>query len=48
MTIYGETWLTPDLYSMAMSSNSRRSAIIDLADTDPAGWDKITTPTSPP
>ncbi|MCP4571880.1 MAG: type I pullulanase [bacterium] len=38
MTIYGETWLTPDLYAVAMSSNSRRSAIVDLDSTDPPGW----------
>ncbi len=39
MTVYGETYLTPDAYSVAMSSNSQRSMIVDLDDTDPPGWD---------
>ncbi len=39
MTVYGQTYLTPDTYSVAMSSNSQRSMIIDLDDTDPPGWD---------
>ncbi len=38
MTVYGQTYLTPDPYSIALSSNSQRSMIIDLADTDPPGW----------
>ncbi len=38
MTVYGQTYLTPDLYSVALSSNSQRSQIIDLAETDPPGW----------
>lgn len=47
MTVYGETWLTPDLYSTAMSSNSRRSAIVDLDITDPEGWEEDQYPDFP-
>ncbi|PNR99763.1 pullulanase [Petrotoga mexicana DSM 14811] len=35
---YGETRRTIDVYSMALAINSTKSAIIDLNDTDPAGW----------
>ena len=38
MSVYGQNYLTPDAYSVAMSSNSQRSMIVDLADTDPPGW----------
>ena len=47
MTVYGETWLTPDLYSVALSSNSQRTQIIDLDDTDPDGWDQDQWPAFP-
>jgi pullulanase len=47
MTVYGQTYLTPDAYSVAMSSNSRRSMIVDLADTDPPGWDADQFPSFP-
>lgn len=39
LTVYGETYDTPDLYSRALSSNSQRSMIVDLDETDPAGWE---------
>lgn len=48
MTVYGETYLTPDLYSVALSSNSQRTQIIDLDATDPDGWDEDTYPTFDP
>jgi len=47
MTVYGETYLTPDLYSVALSSNSQRSQIIDLDETDPEGWDQDVWPSFP-
>ncbi|MBD3220424.1 type I pullulanase [bacterium] len=47
MTVYGETYLTPDLYSVALSSNSQRSQIIDLDETDPEGWDQDEWPSFP-
>ncbi len=47
MSVYGETYLTPDLYSIAMSGNSQRSQIIDLDETDPAGWDQDQWPDFP-
>jgi pullulanase len=47
MTVYGETYLTPDLYSVALSSNSQRSQIIDLDETDPPGWGTVPRPDFP-
>jgi len=45
MTVYGENYLTPDLYSIALSSNSQRTMIIDLEETDPEGWADDVRPT---
>lgn len=36
---YGEKRRTIDIYSTAVSVNSKKSAIIDLKDTDPFGWE---------
>lgn len=35
-----QTAETQDVYSVATGVNGRRSMVCDLADTDPAGWDK--------
>ncbi len=45
MSVYGEDYDTPDLYSVALGSNSRRSMIVDLDATDPEGWAEDTWPT---
>ncbi|MBL5981346.1 pullulanase [Petrotoga sp. 8T1HF07.NaAc.6.1] len=41
---YGETRRTIDIYSTALAVNSAKSAIIDLNDTDPVGWNNDTRP----
>lgn len=47
MTVYGDTYDTPDLYSVALSSNSQRTQIVDLDATDPLGWDQDEHPDFP-
>lgn len=36
---------TPGVFALAVGVNGRRAAIIDLADTDPEGWDEDVRPT---
>ncbi len=35
---YGETRVTPDIYCFAASKDSKRSMVVDLSRTNPAGW----------
>ena len=42
VTTYGETHSAPDPYSIALSTNSMRSIIIALNDSDPPGWEADT------
>jgi len=41
---YGETRRTIDVYSTALAINSTKSAIVDLNDTDPVGWNNDVRP----
>lgn len=38
----GETWLkeTPGMWAKAVGVNGKRAAIIDMSDTNPAGWER--------
>ncbi len=38
----GETHVTQDVYSRACGVNGQRSMVVDLADTDPTGWQEDT------
>ncbi|HPE69953.1 MAG TPA: type I pullulanase [Thermotogota bacterium] len=41
---YGKTRRTVDPYSIAVTANSKKSAIVDLRSTDPQGWSQDTGP----
>ncbi|MEM6397458.1 MAG: type I pullulanase [Bacteroidota bacterium] len=44
----GGRWLAeaPDLYARAVGTNGKRAQIIDLSDTDPAGWENDRRPSA--
>ena len=47
VTVDGETARTQDPYAKACGVNGHRAMVVDLAATDPAGWDKDIAPAKP-
>jgi pullulanase len=47
VTVHGVTREAPDLYSVGLGRNGRRSQVVDLTATDPDGWADDTAPSFP-
>jgi len=44
---YGQSRVVPDIHAFAATADSRRSVVVDLASTNPPGWDAQTHPPRP-